>query len=53
MIDNLLEIEIAYSMLGDLTGDGDEHPIDTHNNKLKCGIEPVDQNLDEFCLIDE
>ncbi len=55
MIDNLLEIEIAYSMLDESnnTIEGTEHPIDTHYKKLKCGIEPVDHNSEEFKLIEQ
>ena len=53
MIDNLLEIEIAYSMLGGSTSDGGEHPIDAHYNKLKCVIEPVDRHSEEFHLIEQ
>ncbi|CAF3466378.1 unnamed protein product, partial [Rotaria sp. Silwood2] len=46
MIDNLCEIEIAYSMLDESnnTVDSSEHQIDVHYKKLKCGLEPVDHN---------
>ena len=55
MIDNLLEIEIAYSMLDESnnTIEGTEHPIDGHYKKLKCGLEPVDPNSEEFYLIEQ
>jgi poly [ADP-ribose] polymerase len=55
MIDNLLEIEIAYSMLDESnnTVEGTEHPIDTHYKKLKCDLVPVDQNSEEFQLIEQ
>ena len=36
MIDNLLEIEVAYSLLKG--GDGGEDPIDAHYKKLKTEI---------------
>ena len=36
MLDNLLEIEIAYSMLKG--GDEGEDPIDSHYKKLKTEI---------------
>ena len=36
MLDNLLEIEIAYSMLKG--GDKGEDPIDSHYKKLKTEI---------------
>ncbi|CAF0764637.1 unnamed protein product [Rotaria sordida] len=55
MIDNLREIEIAYSMLdqSNNTIDSSEHPIDVHYKKLKCVVEPVDHNSDEFKLIEQ
>lgn len=37
MLDNLLEIEVAYSLLRG--GDGGEDPIDSHYKKLKCNIQ--------------
>ncbi|BFZ12172.1 hypothetical protein BsWGS_15210 [Bradybaena similaris] len=46
MLDNLLEIEVAYSLLkGD---DGDEDPITAHYKKLKCQLEPLDHKSEEF-----
>ena len=36
MLDNLLEIEVAYSLLKG--GDGGEDPIDAHYKKLKTEI---------------
>lgn len=53
MIDNLLEIEIAYSMLKGSFDEKNEHPIDAHYKKLKCIIEPVDEETDEFKRIEE
>ncbi|CAF0861667.1 unnamed protein product [Rotaria sordida] len=53
MIDNLLEIEIAYSMLKGSIDEKDEHPIDVHYKKLKCVIEPVDKNTEEFKRIEQ
>ena len=55
MIDNLLEIEIAYSMLDESnkTVEGAEHPIDAHYKKLKCALEPVDHNSEEFKRIEQ
>ena len=37
MLDNLLEIEVAYSLLQG--GDDSEDPIDGHYKKLKCKLE--------------
>lgn len=55
MIDNLLEIEIAYSMLDESNNEIEtsEHPIDAHYKKLKCIIEPVDHDSEEFKLIEK
>ena len=55
MIDNLLEIEIAYSMLDESNNEieGTEHPIDAHYKKLKCGLEPVDHDSEEFKRIEK
>lgn len=52
MIDNLLQIEIAYSMLKGSADDESQHPIDIHYQKLKCLIDPVDKISDEFKLIE-
>ena len=38
MVDNLLEIEIAYSMLKDSVTSGDTDPLDVHFQKLKANI---------------
>ncbi|CAF3446810.1 unnamed protein product, partial [Rotaria sp. Silwood2] len=53
LIDNLLEIEIAYSMLNESnnTIEGNEHPIDVYYKKFKCALEPVDHHSEEFKLI--
>ncbi|CAF0900722.1 unnamed protein product [Adineta steineri] len=48
MIDNLLEIEIAYSMLKTNFDEEKEHPLDIHYKKLKSTIEPIDPISDEF-----
>ncbi|CAF2823534.1 unnamed protein product [Rotaria sp. Silwood2] len=55
MIDNLREIEIAYSMLdqSNNTIESSEHPIDVHYKKLKCGLQPVDHNSEEFKIIEQ
>ncbi len=53
MIDNLLEIEIAYSMLKGSQDEKNEHPIDIHYKKLKSIIEPIDKNTEEFKRIEQ
>ena len=52
MLDNLLEIEVAYSLLksGNETG---QDPIDAHYKKLNCGIDVLDKSTDEFAVIDK
>jgi len=37
MLDNLLEIELAYSLLK--SGDGGEDPVDAHYKKLKTDMQ--------------
>nr|UYS55296.1 poly-ADP-ribose polymerase I [Physella acuta] len=46
MLDNLLEIEVAYSLLKG--GDSGEDPITDHYKKLKCLLEPLDPASEEF-----
>ena len=53
MLDTILEIEIAYSMLKGSIDDENEHPIDVHYKKLKSIIEPVDNNTEEFKRIEQ
>lgn len=52
MIDSLLEIEIAYSILQeDDKENADVNPVDTHYQKLKTDMEPLDKKSDEFEVI--
>ncbi|XP_053378443.1 poly [ADP-ribose] polymerase 1-like [Mercenaria mercenaria] len=46
MLDNLLEIEVAYSMLKG--GDAGEDPIDAHYKQLKTEIVPLPKEDEEF-----
>ena len=51
MLDNLLDIEIAYSLLKG-TSEDDKDPIDAHYEKLKTKIEVniqcvIDRYIDE------
>ncbi|XP_073951356.1 poly-(ADP-ribose) polymerase [Choristoneura fumiferana] len=50
MLDNLLEIEIAYSLLKSDSGDSTS-PIEAHYLKLKAEIIPVDKASPEFQMI--
>ncbi len=47
MLDNLLDIEVAYSLLkgGE---DAGEDPIDCHYKKLKTEIKPMDKKCEEY-----
>ncbi|KAK3578700.1 hypothetical protein CHS0354_008557 [Potamilus streckersoni] len=46
MLDNLLEIEVAYSMLKG--GDEGEDPVDAHYKKLNTKIQELDKKSDEY-----
>ncbi|CAM4960663.1 unnamed protein product [Rotaria socialis] len=53
MIDNLLDIEIAYSILKGSIDEKNEHPIDVHYKKLNCTIESIDKSAEEFKRIEQ
>ncbi|XP_048485241.1 poly [ADP-ribose] polymerase [Plutella xylostella] len=53
MLDNLLEIEIAYSLLKSDSDDSDMSPIEAHYLKLKTRIEPVVRGGAEFLLLEQ
>ena len=53
MLDNLLEIEVAYSLLKSGADDAGLDPIDAHFSKLNCGIEVVDKKSNEFEIIEK
>jgi poly [ADP-ribose] polymerase 1 len=50
MLNNLLDIEIAYSMSKN-DDSIDEDPIDQHYKKLKCEIQPLDKESDEYARL--
>lgn len=52
MLNNLLEIEIAFNILNTDSNDA-EDPIDLHYKKLKCSMSVLDQECDEFKKIVE
>ncbi|XP_072940740.1 poly [ADP-ribose] polymerase [Epargyreus clarus] len=52
MLDNLLEIEIAYSLLK-TDNDDKTSPIEAHYRKLKAEIAPLPKDSEEFKLIQE
>ncbi|KAM3861234.1 poly [ADP-ribose] polymerase 1 [Diretmus argenteus] len=47
MLDNLLDIEVAYSLLRGGAEDNDSDPIDINYEKLKTKIEVVDKTTEE------
>ncbi|CAG9783197.1 unnamed protein product [Diatraea saccharalis] len=51
MLDNLLEIEIAYSLLD--TGDDSDSPVTAHYKKLKAEIAPLDRKSSEYEIIEK
>jgi len=55
MLDNLLEIEVAYSLLSD-DGTNDDKtvdPIDKHYAKLKTDIEVLERDTEEWKILEE
>jgi hypothetical protein len=53
MLDNLLEIEVAYNLLSSSTDESGIDPIDAHYAKLNCGIEVLDKDSEEFKIIEK
>ncbi|XP_058116089.1 poly [ADP-ribose] polymerase-like [Anopheles ziemanni] len=51
MIESLLEIEFAYSLLNSEEGKSDRNPLDVHYEQLKTEIEPVLPSSEEFALL--
>uniref|UniRef100_A0A8D0ALX0 Poly [ADP-ribose] polymerase n=1 Tax=Sander lucioperca TaxID=283035 RepID=A0A8D0ALX0_SANLU len=51
MLDNLLDIEVAYSLLRGGAQDNESDPIDINYEKLKTKIEVVDKTTDEAKII--
>lgn len=51
MLDNLLDIEVAYSLLRSGGQDGDKDPIDVNYEKLKTDIKIVDKDSEEAKII--
>lgn len=51
MVDSLLEIEVAYSMLKVEDTESGTDPVDFHYSQLKAGIEWVRGDAEEFALM--
>jgi poly [ADP-ribose] polymerase 1 len=52
ILDNLIEVEIAYSMLQQDTGN-ELNPLDAHYEQLKTELKPLDQASEEFTLLSQ
>jgi len=54
MLDSLIEIEIAYSMLKiKPDAEGGVHPLEAHYAKLNTHVEVLDKQTDEFELLQQ
>lgn len=53
MLDNLKEIECAYSLLKSSSGGSEDDPLDAHYKSLNTKIEPLDRKTEEFDLIEQ
>lgn len=53
ILDNLLEMEIAYSMLAHDEDDGELNPLDSHYKQLKTELKPLSHSSEEFKLIEK
>ncbi|KAE8600352.1 hypothetical protein XENTR_v10013202 [Xenopus tropicalis] len=51
MLDNLLDIEVAYSLLRGGADDGEKDPIDVKYEKIKTDIKVVDKESEESRII--
>lgn len=51
MLDNLLDIEVAYSLLRGGNEDGDKDPIDINYEKLKTDIKVKETKGNEWLWI--
>ncbi|XP_040207277.1 poly [ADP-ribose] polymerase 1 [Rana temporaria] len=53
MLDNLLDIEVAYSLLRGGTDDSEKDPIDVKYEKVKTDIKVIDKDSEEAKIIHE
>lgn len=53
VLDNLLEIEIAYNLLKGEENNNGVHPIDAQYEKLKADIEVIDEKSEEYKLLEK
>lgn len=50
MLESLMEMEVAYSLLRETKGEGEEgmHPLDAHYAKLNADIQVLERDTEEF-----
>lgn len=56
MLESLLEMEIAYSMMKSKPGgeeDAAVHPVDLHYQKMGAEIEPLARDTDEYAILEK
>uniref|UniRef100_A0A182XE12 Poly [ADP-ribose] polymerase n=1 Tax=Anopheles quadriannulatus TaxID=34691 RepID=A0A182XE12_ANOQN len=55
MLESLMEIEFAYSLLndGDESAQDGKNPLDAHYDQLKTSIEPMARDSEEFALLEQ
>merc|ERR1711862_455530 len=53
MLDNLLEIEVAYKLLKEGADDKEKDPIDVHYENLNTDIQVLDKETDEFKILEK
>lgn len=53
MLDNLLEIEIAYSLLKGGSSDNEIDPLDKHYDSLKADIKEIPEDSEEYKIVND
>lgn len=53
ILDSLLEIECAYSMLQAESKEENVNPLDKHYEQLKTKLEPIDKNSEEYKILEK
>lgn len=53
MLDSLLEIEVAYSLISHEDTSDQLNPMDRHYDQLKTQLEPIDHESEEFKFIEK
>ncbi|XP_050082523.1 poly [ADP-ribose] polymerase [Anopheles aquasalis] len=53
MLESLIEIEVAYSLLSKGESNNEKNPLDVHYEQLKTEIEPMKRDTEEFKILQE